>query len=598
MAEENKQPKTNTDIERFKKEHKISNTLLDQEQDADQFSEPLSNEIDQTIIRMKSITEAISSGKLQDWVNEHQKTVEFLNELGTIVFPIAETINNLQSSGALNDGFAKVVKLLKGMERTIYIHDFTTLVPYISLQMHENGVDASLYTFDELNAAYLYEEGRQTDIDKRIKPIADLIPAAKKERDALNENMWSIFESMEQDDYPDEFLTYITQNNDVHGDETQYEVALDDIFYFSRDEKGNLVENSLFLNLIRKARAGKKKFHDTHRTRNKIQHRSISVVPKDLAIITSNEFRNALGLIEEGAHLQMVTVDNLRCENGYMYFIDENGEVRRDTRVQLKDIKTNKGVNEIDTTLLTTFYSTLLQNYFECEKLTDTFSVYAPDLAEKIGYGSNINQSVIDRILAKAKSFHNIVGVVPYRENSESYFAVLNFEEYDAETNTITLSSPYMRRIIESVMRSSVKRNADGTPFLKDGKQICLPSHSRLISSKINKESNKAAIENVRIICTLIEQCGNNTPHIKGSTLLSRNPQLQEQLSITKNKSVTLKRCFTQTWKFLKEYTDLERSYVNIKLPDPNNPRYIPTLSAFNDTVFKFPHKGKMTTKE
>lgn len=49
-------------------------------------------------------------------------------------------------------------------------------------------------------------------------------------------------------------------------------------------------------------------------------------------------------------------------------------------------------------------------------------------------------------------------------------------------------------------------------------------------------ERNKVAVENVFIIVQLIEQAGDNIPRIKASTLIERNPQLQERLENSTNK--------------------------------------------------------------
>ena len=120
-----------------------------------------------------------------------------------------------------------------------------------------------------------------------------------------------------------------------------------------------------------------------------------------------------------------------------------------------------------------------------------------------------------------------------------------------------------------------------------------LVSHSYLVHSSITKQRNKAAVENVNIIVTLIEQAGDNIPRIKASTIIERNPQLQQRLETVKNKTDLLKTTFTKTWELLRTETDLLTTYKDIELPDPKDPAFIPTAKTVNTLVFKFPHKGK-----
>ena len=54
-----------------------------------------------------------------------------------------------------------------------------------------------------------------------------------------------------------------------------------------------------------------------------------------------------------------------------------------------------------------------------------------------------------------------------------------------------------------------------------------------------------------------------------------------------------LKRIFKRTWELLREQTHLTEVYKNIQLPDPNDPKNIPTAKTLN-MVFSFPHEGKI----
>ena len=164
---------------------------------------------------------------------------------------------------------------------------------------------------------------------------------------------------------------------------------------------------------------------------------------------------------------------------------------------------------------------------------------------------------------------------------------------YDAESNTIRFASPYMTRLIKRIYNVSIRKNKKGNPQLKkDGTPLLEVSHSYLVKSSIAKERNKRAVEIVIAVVITIEQAGKNTPHLKASTIINRIPQLQKAFNATKttsNKNLLLSRTFKKAWELLDSHTKLRDKYPNITLPDPNNPKNIPTTSTI-DMVFIFPH--------
>ena len=94
----------------------------------------------------------------------------------------------------------------------------------------------------------------------------------------------------------------------------------------------------------------------------------------------------------------------------------------------------------------------------------------------------------------------------------------------------------------------------------------------------------------------VIEQAGNNTPHITARNIIYRNPLLKQALEKAKNnrsRNIVLQRAFSKAWELLKTHTDILAKYKNIQLPDASDPKCIPTLNTL-DMVFEFPHKGKI----
>ena len=323
----------------------------------------------------------------------------------------------------------------------------------------------------------------------------------------------------------------------------------------------------------------------------------ISELPKQLATITLSNFQFATSLLQQGnAYLQQFKgIDSLRFNDGKLYF---PGNLQPLSEMELQNLKTKEGITEIDLPLLRVFYNAYLSEFQETKILKDVVSIFVPELAEFMGMKRNLTRQEIEsKIIAKVQSFHNVTGVLKGWRNgkvSQSYYQVLNFEWYNEHTNTIAFSSPYMKLVIQTIYDEAIKRNKAGEPKLKrNGEPFRIPTHSYLIKSDIVKERNKAAVENVVIIVTLIEQAGDNTANIRAQTIIDRNPQLAERLESSPEAKTILKRVFQKTWELLRTKTRLQEVYKNIQLPDPKNPASIPTMKTLKTTVFSFPHEGK-----
>ena len=323
----------------------------------------------------------------------------------------------------------------------------------------------------------------------------------------------------------------------------------------------------------------------------------VSELPKHLAVTTAREFQFATSLFQQGnAYLQQFKgIENLRFNEGRLYFPETLKQV---SEVELQNMQTKENITEIDLPLLRVFYNVILSEFQKTGILKDAVAVYVPDLAEFMGLKRNLTRKEIEeKIINKIKSFHNVTGVlrgVRQGKPSTSYYQVLVFLWYNEQTNTVGFQSPYMNLVIQTIYNVSIRKDKAGKPKLKsNGEPLRIPSHSYLIDSEIVKERNKAAVENVVIIVTLIEQAGDNVPRIKASTIIDRNPQLQERLNTSSDAGTILKRVFVKTWELLRTRTRLTEVYQDIQLPDPKNPAYIPTMKTLSDVVFTFPHKGK-----
>lgn len=241
-------------------------------------------------------------------------------------------------------------------------------------------------------------------------------------------------------------------------------------------------------------------------------------------------------------------------------------------------------------------FSIILDDFSKTEVFKDVIKISVPVLSKYLGLVTSPNKRDIWRLQDKIKSFHNIVGLVHNKKYGlPSVYPVLLFMKYEADTNSISFSSPYLNYIIKKIYEGSLIWKKNGDPELIKGteKQKTKPTYSYLTDNSINIEKNKAAANFVDEIVKVIEQAGSNTPKIRASTLIERNVQFAARLTKSANPNQLLARTFKRVWELLRTKTHLTEVYKNIQLPDPNDPAFIPTMKSLN-MVFSFPHEGKI----
>ena len=332
----------------------------------------------------------------------------------------------------------------------------------------------------------------------------------------------------------------------------------------------------------------------------------VSNYPDNIATPTYKPYQYATSLFQEGnAYLQAgIDTSNLKVKDGKLFFEDPSGILKELTEVELKNCRNWEPITEITgLPFLRAYYSILLGTYQEAlrqgKPLLENIKIYVPDLLEYLGLQRNANRQTIDKIVNQMVSFNNVIGVMNYIRNGkprQSYYAIFLFGKYEEQSNTITVWSPYLIKVIETIIDEAIKVDSKTKlPKLdKNGKTIPLATNSFLIKSSIYGERNQAAVENVIIIIQVIEQAGNFTPNIKASTIIERNPIFKYRLdeSSSRHKTQLLERVFRRTWELLRDETHLTEVYKNIQLPDPDDPKNIPTAKTLN-MVFTFPHEGK-----
>jgi len=317
-------------------------------------------------------------------------------------------------------------------------------------------------------------------------------------------------------------------------------------------------------------------------------------VPGYLPVITNKKYRDAISFnCNSSAFLQVLS------DSAAFTYKNSCTSLKGlpATYENIKEYCTNDGMKEVHIPLLMALFGILLLKFSaspDTPRLHETACIYYPELAKRLGKPST-GVKDINAVMGAMEKLKKVIGIVDGGKKSADILPALLSCEYRKDTNTIRFASPYIARVIKEIHKACIRTDQSGNPVLnKNGGMQRLPAYSYLVSISIEKERNRKAVEIVIIITALIEQAGKNIPHIRAKTIVGRSSLLKESLrdSYTQNKDAVLRRSFSKAWELLRTKTRLSDVYKDLELPDPENPRDIPT-SATLDMVFRFPHKAK-----
>ena len=243
----------------------------------------------------------------------------------------------------------------------------------------------------------------------------------------------------------------------------------------------------------------------------------------------------------------------------------------------------------------------------EDTETSDAITLYLPDFEDFIGNTRNLSHKSIEALISNIRSLQSLVGIIESDKAGDKHSAgrslykilpVIILHSYNTKANTLKVSSPYMSELYKTVQAESVMKNRKGgTIKKKDGTPVHRASHSYLIKPSIVSQKCRAAVENVFLIISLIEQAGmpkrgsrTMTAHIRMVELISRNPVLVSRLEHAKSnsdRSKILSRVFTKTYELLKRETCLTDSYKDLEIKE-----IVPKVSTVESDVFEIRHKG------
>lgn len=225
-----------------------------------------------------------------------------------------------------------------------------------------------------------------------------------------------------------------------------------------------------------------------------------------------------------------------------------------------------------------------------------TVTLYLPDYLRMIGAKPNQDEAHVMAAIRKLQSYSNLIGIHTTHKGNRTYdnqYAVMQWDSYIEETNTITFGSPYLTHIARQILHKNLRTDkANKVKTTKSGRPISEASHSYMLSTLLASERNKRAVEILTYIDRLIETAGTvGVAHAKVSTIISECPELEYALErcSSKDKNILLKRAFSKAWALMRDrkYSDLCERYKDLQIPD-----MVPTVRDLNMTL-EFPHNGK-----
>lgn len=325
----------------------------------------------------------------------------------------------------------------------------------------------------------------------------------------------------------------------------------------------------------------------TYRTRKKEYVDTTQT--KHISLITNQQFESGLSLRKSGnAYLKpLVSTSGLNYADGKLSF-----EGLPASEATLEEINRGKVVeiSEFDLPLLRLFYSIILtdfrESYKKDQQVNESYTIYLPDLAELMGKSRNLSADDTILLRNKVAAFQTIFGIIhdpKHPKRIGSALPLLVSLGYDATTNTIRFSSPYMLRLIQTLYDVTVRRSKIRLSSPDQPSDFLISEHAELINTSITKEKNKRAVEIVFAIVTMIEQSNTTNVSFTIQEVLDRSPQLSVALDKTprtSNKNTLLKRAFSKAYQLLEEQTALKERYPNMVFSEDF--LGIPTASTLN----------------
>lgn len=320
----------------------------------------------------------------------------------------------------------------------------------------------------------------------------------------------------------------------------------------------------------------------------------VSSVPDTLALFSSREAKfaltgykgkkNQLGYLVNGlASFENVSIDN-------------NGKI-----VVSEDKLDLNPPDEESLDLLPAILAIMNKDYEDTKEFKPYYSIRLQDLANKIYGTATATKDSRSALFNKIKLLDGKIGVfTDYDTGYKSLWAVVRFHGYDEATETVHISCPFLTMLMKQEKdRNTIKKKLSDGSFKENTK----PYLSTIGSMSLKSERNKPAVRIVEQIIVLVQENKSGVPNISAQELLDRMPAYKEKiLSLPKkSQNIYLKRAFTKALEILNDTkTDksgLHHTYIDLKVP-ALSPENIPNIDSLRSIVYKFPNKGRKSSKD
>lgn len=369
-------------------------------------------------------------------------------------------------------------------------------------------------------------------------------------------------------------------------------MSLKELVDASKDEDGEFIEDSLYLQAIHAAEQAMKEELPASKREAAKNIGALLAIGDRQVTITDRKFQFALKTLP----------------NDYAYIIPlkenilEQGILNKKTgELNIEAVLTadRADIKDIDFSLLTRIFAAAYKSNIQID--SHTITVYFPTFCKEMGI-NHTGKNAMD-IFKQFEKFSSLYGVIGNR----SCYKVFDVLGFNSESNTLTFATPYMNQILLQIATAPHRQVKTKAGELKYEKE----AYSFLIHSTIVKEKNKTAVEIVDCIIALLFQRGTTpdsrkpsnkyvhyeddekrrvTCHISFSTIIDYTPLLHERLEATRdisNRNKILKNAFSKAYKLLKEKTDLYEYYLDLNIPD-----IVPTCTRL-EQVLEITHNGR-----
>lgn len=317
---------------------------------------------------------------------------------------------------------------------------------------------------------------------------------------------------------------------------------------------------------------------NTNRTEKKAG--STAPMPEGYAIITRKKYQDALSLNKPGEDGEacIVTIGD-----------SENLEMRKNTVLvngkpaTEEDIYSNYSeeiIKSIALKFVWIIYNWILALFKSTGNIEEDqeIKIYIRNIYKYMDMRPASNRQKLSLIKA-LNGLKHLVGIIDHQ-----VYPVVYLISEDDEENTITISAPYLSKLIAKMAAELSIKGKIGRPvFFNKGKASNIDEyHSYLINPALLKEDQKK-VEIIQVIITSLVTAKTQDPYISLETILEKSSLLQnymDGIKENKEKNSQLVNIMLRTFMLLDDtsLTSVKKKYPDFTIPDICERKNMPSI--------------------